>query len=235
MRRFWLRSLLLGLVLLQALPGAAAPTPTAAGLEAAAIEVDLDHDLYVARGDASFTYRGLTLHADSITADRSTGELEAGGNLELVQGARRLRGESLRYNITTEEGVLTQARVAEQGVFITGEEVVFSPTRLLARQAQFTTCDHADPHYSFGADTIELTAEEVRRESERRGAMRRRAARSRSGARPPPQPWSHPPLHRGEARRGVHEPRHHQQGEQHDDGHRQNQLEQRQPPLPLLS
>jgi len=161
MRRFWLRSLLLGLVLLQALPGAAAPTPTAAGLEAEAIEVDPDLDRSVARGDASFTYRGLTLHADSITADRSTGELEASGNLELVQGARRLRGESLRYNINTEEGVLTQARVAEQGVFITGEEVTFSPTRLLARQARFTTCDHADPHYSFGADTIELTAEEV--------------------------------------------------------------------------
>jgi len=161
MCRFWLRSLLLGLVLLHALPGAAAPASTAADLDAEVIEFDFDHNRSLAQGDASFTYRGLTLRADSITADRSTGELEASGNLELVQGGRRLRGQSLRYNINTEEGVLTQARVAEQGVFITGEEVVFSPTRLLARQAQFTTCDEADPHYSFGADTIELTAEEV--------------------------------------------------------------------------
>ncbi len=162
MRRFWLRSLLLGLIALQAFPAAAAQAPPdAAGFEAEALEVDLDQDRSVAQGAASFTYRGLTLHADSLTADRATGELEASGNLELIQAGRRLRGESLRYNIDTEEGVLTQARVAEQGVFITGEEIAFSPTRLLARQAQFTTCDHAEPHYSFAADTIELTAEEA--------------------------------------------------------------------------
>ena len=100
MRRFWLRSLLLGLVPLQALPAAAAAAPPAAAeFGAEAIEVDLDHDRSVAQGAASFTYRGLTLHADSLTADRATGELEASGKIQVVErlGHRFWTSPSSRY------------------------------------------------------------------------------------------------------------------------------------------
>lgn len=155
------RFFLLGLVLLQALPVAASPAPTAAEFEADVLEVDLDGHSTVARGNASFSYRDLTLHADDLTADRVTGEVKASGHLKLTQRGRNLQGESLHYNIHTEEGVLTKARVAEQGVFITGEKVAFSPSKVVAHQAHFTTCDHADPHYTFGAGTIALTAAEA--------------------------------------------------------------------------
>jgi len=161
MSRFCGAFLLLGLILLQPLPIAASPTPTTAGFEAEVLEVNLDEQSTVARDNASFSYQALTLHADHLIANRLTGEVEASGNLELTQGGRRLRGESLQYNIHTEEGVLTKARVAEQGVFITGEKVVFSPAELVAHQAYFTTCDHPRPHYTFGAGTISLTAEET--------------------------------------------------------------------------
>ena len=159
MSRFFGRFLLLGLILLQAPPVAASSTQTTAGFEAEALEVDFDQHATEARGKASFSYGTLTLHADHVIVNRLTGEVEASGNLELTQRGRRLRGESLQYNIHSEEGVLTKARVAEQGVFITGEKVVFSPAELVAHQAYFTTCDYPDPHYTFGADTVSLTAE----------------------------------------------------------------------------
>ncbi len=159
MRRLLLLHFLLELILLHALPAKAGPEARVACFDADVLEISLDEGCTKADGNASFSYGTLTLYADHVTADRSTGEVEARGDLEVTQGGRLLEGESLRYNLRTEEGVLTNARVAEQGVFVRGERIAFSASRIVAHNASFTTCDDPDPHYSFAAGTISLTAE----------------------------------------------------------------------------
>lgn len=161
MCRCRLASVVLGVILVQAVPLLAAPAATTALVEADVLEVYLDHQRTEAHGAASLYYGTFRLRADRFVADRSTGAVQASGDLELEQAGRCLEGETLEYNLHTEEGVLTEARVAEQGIIITGEKLIFSPTRLVAHRARFTTCDRSDPHYSLGAETISLTAEQT--------------------------------------------------------------------------
>ncbi len=161
MRRFSCALLLSGLTFLgTGAPGAVSDVGAAA-FEADVVDFYPDQNRTEARGNTSFSYQDFTLRADEFVADPVTGEVEASGDLALSQAGRYLRGESLQYNVHTESGVLTKAWVAEQGVFIRGEKVVFSPSEIVAHEAYFTTCDRPQPHYSFGAHTISLTAEQA--------------------------------------------------------------------------
>ncbi len=161
MRRWPLFLSVAGLVLLCASPSLAALPAASAAIEAGSVEIELDTEATHASGNARLTYQSLELRADDLTYDRATGEVTASGNLQLTQGPRVMFGESLRYNLNAEEGVLRRARVVEQGVIVTGEEIRFSPREAVAREAQFTTCDRPDPHFAFAAERITLTAEEA--------------------------------------------------------------------------
>jgi len=137
---------------------AASPSDTAA-VDADLVVLDLDRGVIQAEGNAALSYHDLLLHSDHLTADQGTGDVEAAGDLSLVQSHRRLQGELLQYNVRTDRGVLTKARVEEQGIVIKGERIELSPQKLVAHDAQFTTCDLPDPHYAFTAGLISLTAE----------------------------------------------------------------------------
>ncbi len=137
---------------------AAALPPTVMEIRADVVELDLSRQTTRAHGQTRLDYGNLELHADQVTANRATGEIEASGHLALVQQGRRLEGDSLKYDYRREEGSLTQARVREQGVVIRGESIEFSPTRVVAHHASFTTCDKQPPDYALGADLISLTA-----------------------------------------------------------------------------
>jgi lipopolysaccharide export system protein LptA len=150
---------LLGVVLFTPIPGSAAPAPSTLVIQADLVQFDPNLEQTQARGDARLSYAGLELQADLITANRLSGEVGASGGLALTQSGRRLTGDDLAYNVRTEEGVLTQARVVEQGVVIRGDRIEFSPGSLTAHRASFTTCDRPHPHYSLGAERISLTAQ----------------------------------------------------------------------------
>ncbi len=153
------RAVLLSLLLSSFSLPAAASSSRAARIEADAVHLDLDLQQTRAVGKASLSYGDFDLRADQLSADRATGDVQAAGHLTLMQRGRRLSGDTLEYNYHAEEGVLTNARLREQGVIIVGERVELSPGRVVATQAYFTTCDRAEPHYSLGADRISLTAE----------------------------------------------------------------------------
>jgi LPS-assembly protein len=127
-------------------------------IEADLVELDTNFATAAANGNAALTFEKVRLRADAITANRVTGDVVAVGHLALSQDGRRLQGDHLQYNFHTDEGVLTNARVVEQGVIVRGEAIEFSPDRLVARQASFTTCTKETPDYSLSADTITLTA-----------------------------------------------------------------------------
>ena len=127
-------------------------------IQADTVELDTNLAAASANGNAILTYGKLSLHADAITANRATGDVVAVGNLSLCEADRRLCGGHLQYNLHTDEGVLTQAQVVEQGVIVRGELIEFSPKKFVARHASFTTCTKERPDYSLDADTITLTA-----------------------------------------------------------------------------
>ncbi|MCJ7749672.1 MAG: hypothetical protein MUQ65_01045, partial [Armatimonadetes bacterium] len=137
---------LLALTLLPTVALGATPPPSAATIEADTVEVDLDKERTHASGNARLCYQDLELRADDLTADRTSGDVEAAGDLHLVQGGRRLTGDSLEYNLVAATGLLRKARVVEQGVIITGEEILLSPTEVVASNALFSTCDRLQPH-----------------------------------------------------------------------------------------
>jgi len=144
-----------------ALAGPEQPPPEVMAIEADAVLLDLSEEVTRAGGQARLSYGDAALHAQQIEANRVTGKVTATGDLALVQQGRRLEGERLEYNFRTGEGSLENARVQEQGVVIRGAKVDFSPKQVVARQAYFTTCDSAQPHYILGAETIRLTARQA--------------------------------------------------------------------------
>jgi len=154
-------ALCLGLILFLPLLSATAAAQNVARIQADAVGVDFDRERTHAVGNARLAYGDFEICADELTADRVTGQVSASGSLQLRQGERQLRGRTLEYNMRTEEGVLTEARSAEQGIIISGERITFSPRELVAHNAYFTTCDRPDPHYSFNAERITLTAAET--------------------------------------------------------------------------
>jgi len=155
--------LLLGLLgLLPSTALAETPAETATGLEATieadTIEADLSAEETSASGQAHLSYENFQLLADHFTANQVTGEVTATGHLELVQGTRRLYGASLRYNLYTATGSIEHARAAEQGVYVTGQEITLSPSEIVAKDAFFTTCSAEPPHFGFAARQLTLTA-----------------------------------------------------------------------------
>jgi lipopolysaccharide export system protein LptA len=159
----------LGLALLITPRLAAAPDrsdgmPTT--VEADVVELDLAHQSTKATGHARLAHGSAALHADQIEADQSTGQVAASGGLALIQEGRRLEGESLTYNLHSQEGALRDARVQEQGVLIRGQAVEFSPLRVVAHNAYFTTCNLPQPDYTLAAESIILTAVHVSERSQ---------------------------------------------------------------------
>jgi len=161
MRQAWPLLLLAALLLALAPPLLAVSSTDLAVTEADAIEVNFANQQLQAHGHARLSYQGLELSADELLANRATGDVEARGNLVVSQRGRQLTGDWLHYNLHTEQGSLMHARVVEQGVIVTGDQITFSPDRIVAHHAQFTTCSEPHPHYAFSAGTITLTAQQT--------------------------------------------------------------------------
>ncbi|MFB3879887.1 MAG: hypothetical protein ACE149_01425 [Armatimonadota bacterium] len=142
-------------------PVPAAAAPETLVTEADLVEVELAQERTHAQGQAHLWYGDFELSADELSADRTTGAVEATGHLRVVQRARQLTGDSLNYNLLTGVGSLKHARVIEQGVVVTGDELTLAPDKIVAHNALFTTCNEPVPHYAFAAGEITLTAQQV--------------------------------------------------------------------------
>ncbi len=132
--------------------------PPAMQIQADAVTLNLDKETTEATGQAKLSYGEVSLNADAITANRQSGDVEAAGQLSLTQAGRRLEGDNLSFNFLSNKGVLHNAHVREQGVIIRGESIEFSPQQIVARHANFTTCQKPTPDYSLAAGEISLTA-----------------------------------------------------------------------------
>ncbi len=155
----------------------APPSPTAAPLaepfkkKKAPIELSADFlsydeatDTYFARGNVVAVQASTTLKADTVVADMASGIATASGHVEVIdEGGAIIRGESLVFNIKTENAVLARGRIffEKQGILITGDPIrKTGPQTYEADSISFTTCECKEgesPAWSFGASSARVT------------------------------------------------------------------------------
>lgn len=103
----------------------------------------------------------ITIRADELIANLSTGEVRAEGDVRLEVAGQTIRGELLSYNLTTRLGTLYNAATTYTGPLVLGP-VTLRAARLEGDPARFatgfeafaTTCDPDDPLVSFTAAEI---------------------------------------------------------------------------------
>jgi len=111
----------------------------------------VQNDYVILDGNVKIEYRDIVITADSLTYNFKTTDVTAEGNVILDQGPRRLTAERLVFNLDTETGTLFHATGSFEGsLYFTGEtiEKIDRQTFRLT-DGLFTSCDLADPSWSF--------------------------------------------------------------------------------------
>jgi len=133
-------------------------------LSADFLSYDEATDTYFARGNVVAVQDGTTLKADTVVADMASGIATASGHVEVVdEGGDVVRGESLVFNIKTENAVLAKGRIffQKQGILITGDALrKTGPQTYEAENVSFTTCEcekGESPAWRFGASSGKVT------------------------------------------------------------------------------
>lgn len=116
-------------------------------------------------GKARIEYRTIVLTADRITYNRKTEDVLAEGNVVLDQGAQRLSGDRVVFNLGSETGTVFNARASFQpSIHFRGEtiEKIDEDTFVLTNGI-FTSCDLDDPEWSFSLSRGEITVDDYAR------------------------------------------------------------------------
>ncbi len=109
-------------------------------------------------GAADITYGDINLKADQVQVNYQTSIVDANGVKDstgrakgtpiFTQGAEKYQAERMRYNFKTRKGLIRQV-VTQQGEgYLHGEAVKReSETAFFVRNAEYTTCNLAHPHF----------------------------------------------------------------------------------------
>ena len=129
-------------------------------------DVEYQPGLYViATGGVDFKYQGLRLQADRARIDIPTNLMTAEGNVILDEGAQRLVGETLEYDLETGTGRVTQATAFVAGeYYFTGSQIAKTgETTFTVNDGIFTSCSQDVPSWSIHMSEARITLEEYAR------------------------------------------------------------------------
>ncbi len=120
---------------------------------------DVTNSRMVLVGNASVKYRNMRLISSTIEYNSSSGDLYAPIDPTLWDGDERISGSQLVYNLRTERGVITAGRTAhERGIYY-GDVIRKTGERALnVDGGTYTSCDLADPHYTFTGRRMKIYA-----------------------------------------------------------------------------
>ena len=133
-----------------------------------------------AEGNAILTYNDTTIMAERIEYDADTQQIQAmplpGSQIILTNGQRAVKGDTLNYDLNSQEGMLrgalTQAAVGEDGgvLYVSGAELNVIPWDIAMerglvkgsesdylmelKSVTLTTCALEHPHYKLESKTI---------------------------------------------------------------------------------
>lgn len=129
-------------------------------------DVEYQEDLYlIATGGVDFKYQGLRLQAERVRVDIPTNLLTAEGEVILDEGAQRMIGETVEYDLTTRTGRVTEATAYLAGdYYITGSQIAkIGPDTFKVDDGILTSCSQDVPSWSIHLSEATVTAEEYAR------------------------------------------------------------------------
>jgi len=109
-----------------------------------------------AQGSAEVTYQGLFLRGQHLIYYTSAETFHADSGFRFFYEGITLEGEALDYTLVSKEGQASKIYFSYKGMYLGGEKASFNPDHFILRNAYFTTCDQAPPHYRVTALEINL-------------------------------------------------------------------------------
>ncbi|MCP3959650.1 MAG: LPS-assembly protein LptD [bacterium] len=129
-------------------------------------DFEYQEGLYViATGGVDFKYQGLRLQAERARIDIPTDLLTAEGNVILDEGAQRLVGETVQYDLNTRTGRVTDATAYVEGeYYFTGSQIAKTgENTFTVDDGIFTSCNQDVPSWSIHMSAARITLEEYAR------------------------------------------------------------------------
>lgn len=129
-------------------------------LEADRLSYEANGEVYAATGQVLLEQGTFSLQAEELMLETLLQDLAATGQVRVSQQDNELYGESIRYNLTTGEGSLRQARVflGAKNFHLSGDRIAKTgPDSYRVRNGRFTTCDGEIPDWEFTAEQVDVT------------------------------------------------------------------------------
>jgi LPS-assembly protein len=130
-------------------------------IEADSVEGHVDAEV-IARGQVNFSRPGQSLNAEEMRFHQTSEQLEANGNIVFRQELNTVWGETLKLNLSTRLGALTQASyeiIGKGGMPVHGraQTVHFDgPEHYRLAEASYTTCPLTDPDWQLKSSEVTL-------------------------------------------------------------------------------
>ncbi len=108
------------------------------------------------KGNVQVSYSGKTLHADEVRVNPDSGIIVGYGSVKFFDGGKQYEGESVYYNLNTEEGVFNEAKTEISDFIYTGKtfRMGHGSDKFFGKELSLTTCEVEDPHYCLDAGKL---------------------------------------------------------------------------------
>jgi len=101
----------------------------------------------IAQGSVTITWKDNVLTADEVHYNVEKEAIDARGNVTVTNGSGLLRGEHVIYDMKAESGELSEAGGFAEPWHFEAEEISGSREKQVIKNARFTNCPLATPHY----------------------------------------------------------------------------------------
>lgn len=124
-------------------------------------ELRQDAQLYELTGQVEIRYKNLIIRADRAEMDRAQKTVVAFGNVILDQGASRLTGATLQFDLEAETGALTEAKgYLSSDYYFSGSEIrKTGELTYTVIDGVFSSCDQDVPSWSFRTGRTDITVD----------------------------------------------------------------------------
>lgn len=133
------------------------PDEDAVLYESDSLHYDVPGALMNLVGAAVVTYGEMRLNSEAIEYNSRSYNLYAPVDPILWEGKDKITGSSLSYNLKTKRGAIAGGRTRfDKGIYTGGLIRKTGETTLNVEHGVYTSCDHADPHYSFTSSRMKI-------------------------------------------------------------------------------
>jgi len=139
---------------------------------------DVQNNKLFLYGQAKVTYTSVNLEADFIELDWNTNIVRATGlpnSAGVIQGLPQFKdGEQeftageMKYNFSTQKGIVTNVSTTQAGLYVRGERAKFFTANDSLKNdivcnsgSILTSCDHHDPHFGIRSNKIKVIANKI--------------------------------------------------------------------------